>query len=588
MDTIVVLDYGGQYAHLIANRLRRLGVYSEIRPPEAEIGEVKGVILSGGPNSVYDKSSPKIHNKLLEKGIPVLGLCYGHQLIAHELGGKVKPGKTREYGRTEIEVESEGIFKGMGKKQLVWMSHGDSVKELPPGFKVLAKSSDCPVVAMGNPEKKLYGMQFHPEVTHTERGTEMLENFIEICDCKKDWDAGSYTKQLIGDIKKKAGNKKVFMLVSGGVDSTVAFALLNRALGTKNVYGLFIDNGFVRKNEVRMTKERMEKQGFVNFRMIDASSDFLDAEKNVYDPEEKRKIIGEVFIKVQQKELDNIGLNAEEWMLGQGTIYPDTIETGRTKHAEVIKTHHNRVKIIEELIEQGKVIEPLEMLYKDEVRAVGEELGLPKELVWRHPFPGPGLAVRCLCAKEAASMESRKLDEIAARYNLKAKVLPIKSVGVQGDFRTYGHPAVLIGEADWDTLEKASTEITNRIKDINRVVWLMGPKELPDVGVKAGYLTKERLDLLREADYRAMKNLRSEGMYNDVWQMPVVLIPVSIKGGESIVLRPVSSKEAMTASFSKLPVGFVRDVANKILQIEGVDAVFYDITNKPPGTIEWE
>ncbi len=597
MEKIYILDFGGQYTHLEARRIRQLHVFSEIVPADTSSDKLKdasGIILSGGPQNISESDALKCDPKIFELGVPVLGLCYGHQLMAHLLGGEVKQGKTKEYGTAELDIKDDNsIFKELEGSETVWMSHGDTVSKLPEGFKVIGSTSDCENAAVANEERKLYGFQFHPEVTHTFNGLKMLENFVDICGCKKDWTMHSYMNKIIEEIKQKTGDKKVFLLVSGGVDSTVLFALLDKALGTERVYGLHIDNAFVRKNETKIVEDALKKIGFNNFHVLDASEEFLEALEEIYDPEEKRKIIGNKFVEIVNREIKNLNLNPEEWLIGQGTIYPDTIETQGTQYADLIKTHHNRVEMMRKLVEQGKVIEPLAQLYKDEVREVGTELGLPKEIIWKHPFPGPGLAVRCLCAKEEDRIENeeevkKKVSEITSKYGFEFKLLPIKSVGVQGDARTYKHPVVLMGKANWGSLEKVSTEITNNVKEINRVIYLIKPDELEEPYVLEGYLTKKRLDLLRDADHISMNCLEEREIMDLVWQMPTVLIPISLKGGESVVLRPVFSTEAMTAQFARLPLGSVQYIADKIFELKGIDAVFYDVTHKPPGTIEWE
>ena len=401
----------------------------------------------------------------------------------------------------------------------------------------------------------------------------------------------TFIRTEILKIKKQLKSKKVFLLVSGGVDSTVCFALLNKALGSSRVYGLNIDNGLMRKNEQKEIEAAFRKNGFTNFHRIDAAKEFLASLKGVFDPERKRKIIGEEFIIVQDQETKKLKLIPQKWVLGQGTIYPDTIETGGTKHASVIKTHHNRVEAMQKLIKQGRVIEPIKELYKDEVRQVGEMLGLPHDFVYRHPYPGPGLAIRCLCAEKEYPLRKNSEENakrIAKRYKLKAKILPLKSVGVQGDSRTYAHPCVLAGKTNFQILEKASTEITNNIREVNRVIWLLTKRGISKFRLKKSYLTKKRLDLLREADAQVNDYLRKTKLYESIWQFPVVLIPLSFNEGESIVLRPINSTEAMTANFTKLPLRHVKAMAEKIMKIKGIDAVFYDVTNKPPATIEWE
>jgi GMP synthase (glutamine-hydrolysing) len=596
-DTVLVLDYGGQYAHLIANRLRRLRVYSEILPPDAPLEDIpglKGVILSGGPNSVYDPQSPALNLDLPRLGLPVLGLCYGHQLLAHCLGGQVSPGKTKEYGLARLNVlQPEGVFRGLGPEEEVWMSHGDTVSTLPEGFIVLGSTEDCPIAAMGNDDKRIYGVQFHPEVTHTVHGMAMLENFVEICGCRRDWTMENFVEESLRDIRERVGDRSVFLFVSGGVDSTVAFTLLNRALGEDRVTGLYVDNGFMRKDETRLVRESLHRAGFHNLRIVDASERFLSAVKGVVDPQEKRRIIGNTFLDVRDAALSELDLDPEHWMLGQGTLYPDIIESGGTKHAAVIKTHHNRVDVIHELIERGLVLEPLAQLYKDEVRQVGQELGLPRELVQRHPFPGPGLSVRCLCStgKEDAVPDDvqHRADELAKAFGLRARVLPVKSVGVQGDFRTYAHPAVLIGKADWRLLESASTAMTNAVPEVNRVTYLLRPDELPDLRPKAGTLTRDRLDRLRDADALAMDALKEFGRMDEIFQMPTVLLPLTADGeNEAIVLRPLASRDVMTARFAEIPLETAHLIADRILALGTVACVLYDVTHKPPATMEWE
>ncbi len=598
-DPIGVLDFGGQYTHLIANRIRRLRVYSEIVSPDSDsdrLRNFKGLILSGGPSSVYDADQPRFNPNLFDLGIPVLGLCYGHHLMAQQLGGVVEPGQTKEYGAAQLDIrEKAGILEGLEDSETVWMSHGDHVAQAPPGFRVLGSTASCAIAAMGDPNRELYGLQFHPEVTHTPNGMRMLENFVALCGCERTWTMGNYIESSLQAIRDRMGDRNVFLFVSGGVDSTVAFVLLEKALGAKRVYGLHIDNGLMRKNESALVRDSLLEHGFTNFYVVDAGTDFLSALRGVVHPEAKRRIIGTQFIEVRDRAMEQLGLDPEQWILGQGTIYPDTIESGGTKNAAVIKTHHNRVALVEELIAQGKIIEPLSQLYKDEVREVGERLGIPKSLVWRHPFPGPGLGVRALCSDGSESLGEAEQNaeasarEIARKTGLDARILPIKSVGVQGDFRTYAHPVALIGTTDWQTLERVSTEITNRIPQINRAVLLLRPDTLPPLFVKSCDLSKKRLDLLREADAIATHALEEHGLMDAIWQMPVVLLPLSSDGEkESIVLRPVVSKEAMTARFSEIPMDVAMKMADDISALSGIEAVFYDVTHKPPGTIEWE
>ena len=595
---IAVIDFGGQYAHLIANRVRRLNVYSEISPPNvdpAELAGACGMIFSGGPSSVYDPEQPEFNSDLLNTDLPILGLCYGHQLLCLHLGGEVVAGKVREYGSAALHIEPDtDLFEGLSDSEEVWMSHGDVVAQLPQGFVVLGATEDCPSAAVGDPDRRIYGLQFHPEVAHTPRGLEILDNFLTICEAPRTWTMANYAEVAMAAIREQVGDLNVFLLVSGGVDSSVAFVLFNKALGADRVQGLHIDNGFMRKDETAAVEAFLKHEGFHNLIVEDASNDFLLSVEGIAEPEAKREAIGRTFLDVKDKVLARMDLDPEHWLLGQGTLYPDTIESGGTEHAALIKTHHNRIDLIEELIRQGKVIEPLAQLYKDEVRDLGTELGLPDHLVWRHPFPGPGLAVRCLCsdgkmpAEDLSEPEARAA-AIAADAKLQLKILPVKSVGVQGDYRTYAHPAVVWGDANWDVLEDISTRVTNSVRAINRVIYLLAPDDAPQLRLKRAFSSRQRLDVLREADALAMQALENADLMSEVSQMPTVLVPLTTNGqDEVVVLRPISTPDFMTARFTHLPRELIFDLASDILDLEGVAAVFYDVTHKPPGTVEWE
>jgi len=596
---IAVIDFGSQYTHLITRRVRQLCVLAKIYPPAVDLKELKGIrglILSGGPNSVYDKTAVKYNKKLLDLSVPILGLCYGHQLLAHHFGGEVKPGKTKEYGFAELNLlRPNKFFSGLPKISKIWMSHGDSVKVLPQGFSVLAKTFDCPVAAMADDQRKIYGLQFHPEVAHTRFGLKILSNFIfGACRCKKDWSLEKYWQEIISGVKKTVGKRNVFLLVSGGVDSSVCFSLLEKILGKKRVFGLHIDNGFMRLDESQLVKQALAKAGFDDLFVLDASGDFLRAVKDLIDPEKKRAAIGKTFLAVKDKLMAELKMDPKKWILGQGTIYPDTIETGGTAQADKIKTHHNRVKEVLALMKLGDLVEPLVELYKDEVRQIGKKIGLPKNLLDRHPFPGPGLSIRALCAsgRESKISEISEISKIrkivGPRY--KSTILPLKSVGVQGDNRTYRHPALISGPLDFKKLHDLSVRLTNEVREVNRVVYLVLPKfvDFRKLKIKKSYLTKNRLDLLRVADNLAGEEILRRKIYSDIWQFPVVLAPLGLKGGEAVILRPVQSKEAMTVNFYQMKKSILEDIAKKLLKIPGLDLVLYDITNKPPGTIEWE
>lgn len=597
IDTIAVLDFGGQYAHLIANRVRRLGVFTEIHSPTASVEElegVKGIIYSGGPSSVYAKDAPKYNPEILNIPVPKLGICYGHQLLASELGGKVQPGKVKEYGIADLKVSdaNDPIFEGVPAESPMWMSHGDSVSELPEGYKIIASTADCKVAAVACPERKIYGFQFHPEVTHSRYGMKVLENFVRYCGCEKSWDMKSYLPLITERIKNQVGDRKVFLLVSGGVDSTVAFVLLNRVLGPENVLGLHIDNGMMRLGESASVMEFLEREGMKNLRVVDASEDFLKALAGVTLPEEKRAIIGKTFLDVKDREMQALHLNPDEWMLAQGTIYPDTIESGGTKNADKIKTHHNRVREILDLLKEGKLVEPLADLYKDEVRMLGEELQIPHALVWRHPFPGPGLGVRLLLSSgtedvEVDSVSRADIEAFAKSNGVNGEILPVKSVGVQGDGRTYAHPYLIRNpEFSWKECEKFATEIVNRFKAVNRIVWQVGAIEGSPVPVTQ-FATRENFDTLRVFDNLATEFLKEENCYETIWQMPVVMLPLQIQGKPCIVLRPVNSSEAMTANFAELDRKALARLWDR-MKAAGAGSLWYDTTHKPPGTIEWE
>ncbi len=506
---MLVVDMGGQYCHLIARRIRALGVYAEIVLPTITPAEVKkmkpdGIILSGGPKSVYEKGAFTIDKKVLELGIPVLGICYGHQLIAHLLGGKVEKA-SKEYGKEMLAARASRILKGLGNREQVWASHGDSVISAPQGFDVAGSTAECGIAAFENNEKKIYGLQFHPEVQHTTNGTAILKNFIEICGSKKGYSIKGLDKKLVAGIKEEIGNEAVIMGVSGGVDSLVASILIRKA--TPNIHCVFVDQGLIRKGEAEEVAEIYRQLGFRHFSTVDASRTFLGRLKGVTDPEEKRRIIGRTFIEVFEKKVEELKKRHRITFLGQGTIYPDRIESAKaSKQASVIKTHHNVGGLPEKM--KLKLIEPLKDLYKDEVRELGALLGIRKELLDRHPFPGPGLAVRI-----------------------------------------------------------------------------------------AGEVTQERIGILREADAIFIEELKKSGYYEKTWQAFAALLPVKAVGvmgdarayGYIIALRAVTSQDAMTADWARLPDELLERISTMITKkVKGVTRVLYDITQKPPATIEYE
>ncbi|MFH1235670.1 MAG: glutamine-hydrolyzing GMP synthase [Parcubacteria group bacterium] len=601
-DEIVILDFGSQYTHLIARRIRELGVFSRILPPDTPAGKLqsaKGVILSGGPQSVYDEKI-QFDKKIFDLTIPVLGLCYGHQLMAYVLGGHVEGGTVREYGTARLRITPSEIFEKVLNDQPVWMSHGDSVTELPAGFSAVGATDDCPIAAMADEHRRLYGFQFHPEVAHTAQGITMLRNFIFIaCQAKPSWTEHEMLENILRGTRNHVGDRSAFLLVSGGVDSTVCFALLEKALGKERVYGLHVDSGLMRLDESRQVAETLAKAGFDNLHVVDAREKFLDALSGIIDPEEKRKVIGKTFLAVKEEAMKLLGLDDEQWVLAQGTIYPDTIETGRTKHADVIKTHHNRIPEIQKMVTEGRIVEPLKDLYKDEVRKLGEDIGLPKELVWRHPFPGPGLGIRILCENQVKTLSDIPSEHTEALQRAvrdagettgEAQVLPVRSVGVQGDQRSYHHPALILGMRDLQKVGILAPALANRLPFINRVITLVGGDafQLKAAKTHRAHITPDRVKLLQVIDAEVNRIIHEEGLYDQIWQFPVVLLPFGVDEKESIVLRPIQSREAMTVDYYPLAQKVIAKIVERIQATGSISFVFYDVTNKPPGTIEWE
>ena len=621
---IIVLDFGSQYAHLIAKRFRMLGYYSEIALPSADLKtfeNCKGVVFSGGPSSVYEEKVPEFNSEILSLDIPILGLCYGHYIVQLGYNGKVGKAQVGEFGFANLSLNPEvkcPLFKGIEGGQQVWMSHQDGVFELGQGFETVGSTKDCPFAATQNLAKKRFSLQFHCEVKDTPCGNKIFENFAEFCGMEKNWDQDTVLQIILENIKKDAGSRNVLLFLSGGVDSTITFALLNKALGQERVLGLHIDNGFMRKNESAKVAEAYHKFGFNNFIVEDASASFLNAIAGLTDPQKKRMAVGENFITVRNEVVAKQHLDENNWLLAQGTLYPDIIESGGTKNSNTIKTHHNRVAGIQELIAKGLIIEPIRELYKDEVRAIGKTLGLSEELVMPHPFPGPGLSINVLC-NDGKSWSQKDEDELLAAKkelneikidmfcqnctaNLKRDVLPVRSVGVQGDFRTYRFPALLTfadeGNGFYhfpkkrEKLEACSSTITNSAKYINRTcIKLYQKPELKDEALKLqeGYCEKRRLDQLREVDNIVLTELHKSGWYNKIFQHLTIDLPyASCSENASFVLRPVISEDVMTARFAMLPEELLGNIVKQIAALPFVDALYFDATNKPPATFGWE
>ena len=581
---ITVLDAGGQYCHLIARRVRELGVYADVMPSEtaaAKLEDRRGIIISGGPASVYEPGSPDVDPEIFSLGVPVLGICYGLQLMAHHLqGGKVIQGTKGEYGMAQLKVTAhDRLFENFQAVSQVWMSHRDRVGEVPEDFVVTAETSTCAIAAMANDWRKLYGIQFHPEVVHTHGGKVILGNFLfGISGCEQDWEPTRQIEAIEDEIRSTARGRNVFFFASGGVDSTVAFSLCLRALGKDRVHAAYVDTGLMRDGETDFVREVFTRLAGESFEVVDAKTEFLSKLAGVVEPEAKRKIIGEEFVAVQERVLETGPFLNGRWILGQGTIYPDTIESGGTAKAEVIKTHHNRVAGIQSLIEAGRLIEPLAQLYKDEVRQVGRAIGLPDELLDRHPFPGPGLAIRCLCTSEVRA--SRQAEE--------GWVLPVLSVGVQGDSRTYRGTLAL--EAYSEAAFATATESINKLTDVNRVIALVrGAAALSEMQSYVCSIDEARLERLRACDAIVRTLSEESGFEERIWQFPVVLLPCGIDGKpDSVVLRPIDSVDGMTAQAVPMPEALLRQMVERLMAVPGICAVFYDLTNKPPATIEWE
>lgn len=510
IDKILILDFGSQYTQLIARRIRELNVFSQIEPYNFSIEKIqkinpKGIILSGSPSSIYSLNAPKCDNKIFELGIPILGICYGIQLISNFFGGKVIKSDKREFGRATLKISKKSkLFDNVKQSSQVWMSHGDKVVKIPENFISVAQSDNSPLCAIENKDKNIFGVQFHPEVIHTKEGEKIISNFVfKICNCKNNWNSKSFIQNSINELKNKIGNEKVICALSGGVDSTVTALLLHKAIG-KNLICIHIDNGLMRKNESKNVVNLFKNNFKMKIDFVDASEIFLKKLKNVSDPEKKRKIIGKTFIEIFEKESKKID-NAT--FLAQGTLYPDVIESVSFKGpSATIKTHHNVGGLPKKM--NLKLVEPFRELFKDEVRKIGVELGIEKNFIERHPFPGPGLAIRIL-----------------------------------------------------------------------------------------GEVNKKRLNILRDVDEIFINELKTKKLYNKIWQAFAVLLPVQsvgVMGDErtyenTIALRAVTSIDGMTADWAKLPYEFLGNISNKIINnVRGVNRVVYDVSSKPPATIEWE
>ena len=605
-DAIAVLDFGGQYVHLIATKVRALGVYAEIREPDDPVesfSHYKGLILSGSPALSAHDEDGNWSRGVMDLGIPVVGFCFGHQEIAKHAGGSVEHTR-REYGAAKLHVlSSSPLFRGLEPEELVWMSHGDTVTALPEGFVELGYSTggadetrEHRNAAMANEGRRLYGLQFHPEVDDTPCGGRILRNFVlDICGAVADWSVGDQVEERTAAIRSEVGDRNVLLLASGGVDSTVCAKLFERAIGTEQLKLLHIDNGLMRKDESAGVVQKLTELGLgPSLHRVDAGDTFLAALDGLTDPEKKRNAIGRTFIEVFETEAARLGMG--DALLGQGTIYPDTIETGGTKRADLIKTHHNRIPLVQEMMRQGKVIEPLKDLYKTEVRQLGRALGLDPEVIQRHPFPGPGLGIRVASERAIPSdYDEAGLKEAVAGVlegtGLRGLPLPVRSVGVKADLRSYERPVLLVGQRpSWERLTGIATGLTKRIPGLNRCLFELSDRTPSTAELVPATVTRKRLDLLRELDDIVMRALERHGLMRDIWQCPTVLVPVRLggRGSELVVVRPVHSERAMTARPAWIGDVCADEITEALLAFDPVGAVAIDATTKPPATIEWE
>ena len=620
-EKIVILDAGGQYAKVIDRKVRELGVESDLLPLNTSVTKLQdyaAIIISGGPQSVYGISAPKYDHNLLKLDKPILGICYGMQLLAHAEGGKVNKKQRREDGPCLISVDPQSLlFAGLNETQTVLMSHGDSVSHLPKNYEQIAQSGNL-IAAIANSSAKKYGVQFHPEVDLTENGQKMLSNFLfKIVQLKASFTLEDREKKAIAYIKSAIGDKQVLLLASGGVDSTVCAALLQKALKPEQIIALHVDSGFMRQDESQAVKIALAKIG-INLTVIDAKQDFFAAKTKIAgqeigpltkitDPQVKRKIIGDTFIKVTENYLRTLNLDLDNVFLAQGTLRPDLIESASKNVSQVaatIKTHHNDTEIVRALRERGRVIEPLAEYHKDEVRQLGLKLGLPNDLVWRQPFPGPGLAIRILCAETAyftADHDNiiRDLEQFVPAPYL-ATLLPIRSVGVQGDGRTYSYAVALGIEknelVDWNLVFALAREIPKLFHQINRVVFVFNHAKTSLIKkITPTFLTDQSLSKLRMADKIVNDLLQQNNLLQKISQVPVILIPIDFDGGDkhSVVIRPFMTNDFMTGLAAtpgkEIPLVVIENMVEQILQkVAGVSRVLYDLTSKPPGTTEWE
>lgn len=598
MDTITVIDFGGQYTHLIAERLRDRGFYAVVAPPGTPLEQLsysRGIILSGGPKSVYDDGAPRCDPGIFQGDIPVLGICYGAQLMAHCMGGKVQPGETREYGKNSLLRQPDGsaLFDGLDEAEPVWMSHGDCITDAGPAFDIIGTSASGIIAAIRARGREVYGVQFHPEVKHTPRGLDVLENFAgKICGSRKEWTGGSDIEDAVGYIRETVGNSSVGAMTSFGVDSSVAAKLTSMSYGDKALI-LYV-SGLDRKGDPERAERLAGRMDLHNFHIVDAEDRFIGSLSGITDPQAQRNVIGNLYVELFDDYVEGMGWDKDKTFFVQGTLYTDRVESGEGvgSLAANIKTHHNvGASLIMEKKQKGLIVEPNKWKYKDGARKRARALGLPDEIVNAQPFPGPGLALRMInevgIPEDVAGIYGRA-NGIVSRYGLNGYVFPIRTVGVIGDQRAYMNLLLTEGNPDFQDRAAAATEVVNRVRGIGRVAYSFsrGLDQAAFLGTKPLAFDKKNLRLLREIDDSVNEAARGYGLMGKISQMPVILFPGP--GKPWVGIRPVGTEDYMTAAPVEFPARLAGELTEKLMGSYDLGGVAFDDTSKPPATIEWK